>query len=81
MALFVKDPQVNALAERLMAIKRVNKTEAVRQALENEIAREQEKPDLVEQIAEFVRDFHARAGPNKGLPIDKAFIDSLYEDD
>ncbi|MDR4306236.1 type II toxin-antitoxin system VapB family antitoxin [Chelatococcus sambhunathii] len=79
MALFVKDPSVDVLAERLMRLKKVNKTEAVRIALENEIARERDKPDLVERTAEFVRQFKARANPQGGSPADKEFIDSLYE--
>lgn len=81
MALYVKNPEVDALAESLMALKKVSKTEAVRQALVNELERERAKPDLVALSAEFSRAFMARADPKRGLPADKAFIDSLYEDD
>ncbi|MGC5301788.1 type II toxin-antitoxin system VapB family antitoxin, partial [Escherichia coli] len=49
MPLYVKDQQVDALAEQLAALRGTSKTEAVRQALQSEIAREKGKPDLVEQ--------------------------------
>ena len=80
MPLYVKDPRVDTLAEELTAIKRTSKTEAVRQALQNEIAREKSKLDLVEQSVAFARQLRERAGNRQGQPVDKAFIDSLYED-
>ncbi|MGN7126826.1 type II toxin-antitoxin system VapB family antitoxin [Methylorubrum thiocyanatum] len=49
MPLYIKDPQVAVLAEQLAALTRTNKTEAIRQAVQNEIAREKSKLDLVEQ--------------------------------
>jgi len=79
MALFVKDPEVDRLAERLVAIRKVSKTEAVRQALLHELEREGAIPSLVEQGVEFCRALRARANPGGGKPADKAFIDSLYE--
>ena len=79
MPLYVKDAQVDALAEQLAAIKGTSKTEAVRQALQNEIAREKGKPDLVEQSIAFARELRERAGPRQGQPVDKAFVDGLYE--
>ena len=81
MPLYVRDPEVDALADRLMTLKKVSKTEAVRQALRHEIEREQAKPDLVAQIAEYSSRFRARIDPIKVQPVDKAYIDSLYEDD
>lgn len=79
MPLYVKDPQVDALADELMALKGSTKTEAVRQALRNEIARTKSQADLVEQSLAFTRRLRAKAGI--GQPVDKAFIDSLYEHD
>ena len=79
MPLYVKDPQVDALADELTALKGSTKTEAVREALRKEIARTKAKPDLVAQTRAFTRELRARAGV--GQPIDKAFIDSLYERD
>lgn len=80
MALFVKDPEVDKLAERLVAIRKVSKTEAVRQALLHELEREGAIPSLVDVGVEFCRALRARANPAKVLPADKGFIDSLYED-
>ncbi|GAN47326.1 type II toxin-antitoxin system VapB family antitoxin (plasmid) [Methylobacterium radiotolerans] len=61
-----------------MAIKGTNKTEAVRQALQNEIAREKSKAHLGEQSAAFARQLRTRAGPDPER-VDKAFIDGLFE--
>ncbi|MGE7418642.1 type II toxin-antitoxin system VapB family antitoxin [Methylobacterium tarhaniae] len=61
-------------------MKRTSKTEAVRQALQNEIAREKSKLDLVEQSVAFARKLRERGSSRQGPPVDKAFIDSLYED-
>lgn len=79
MALFVKDPEVDKLADRLVAIRKVSKTEVVRQALIHELERERAIPSLVEQGVDFCRALRARANPANTLPADKAFIDSLYE--
>jgi antitoxin VapB len=77
-ALFVKDPEVDRLAKWLMTIKKVNKTEAVRQALLHELERERAIPSLVELGVGFCRALRARADPANGIPADKAFIDGLY---
>ncbi len=77
MSLYVEDPTVDALADELMALKGSTKTEAVRQALRNEIARTRGEADLVERTVAFTRRLRERAGT--GQPVDKAFIDSLYE--
>jgi len=79
-ALFVKDPEVDKLAERLVAIRKVSKTEAVRQALLHELEREGAIPSLVEIGVDFCRALRARANSANGLPGDKDFIDSLYEE-
>ncbi|WP_342162230.1 type II toxin-antitoxin system VapB family antitoxin [Methylobacterium sp. SD21] len=85
MPLYVKDPQVDALADELTSLRGSTKTEAVRQALLNEIARAKEsaraggEADLVERTLAFTRRLRARAG--SGQPADKTFIDSLYERD
>lgn len=79
MPLFVKDPEVDRLASRLASIRKVSKTEAVRQALQHELEREGAAPTLVEQGVAFCRALRARANPERARPADKAFIDSLYE--
>ena len=77
MPLYVKDPDVGRMAERLASLRRVSKTEAVRQALEHELDREQGRPSLVEKGVAFVQALKARSRAAEAA--DKAFIDSLYE--
>lgn len=84
MPLYVKDPEVDQLAERLSRLGGISKTEAVKRALRRELER-LEAPsgppgssDALDQILALTRDLKARQGPNP-LPADKAFIDSLYE--
>lgn len=77
MALYVKDPDVDALAQELASLKRTTKTEAVRQALRGEIDREKGRLDLVAQSLAFARDLRERAGPN-AMPDDRPSRDELY---
>jgi antitoxin VapB len=79
MPLYVKDAEVARLADQLAALRRVSKTEAVRQALAHEIERERGKPSLVDKGVAFVAALKARARPADGQAADKAFIDSLYD--
>ncbi len=44
MPLYVKDQEVDRLAERLSALRKVSKTEAVRQALVHELERVESEP-------------------------------------
>jgi len=52
----------------------------VHTALAHELEREQGRPSLVDLGVQFCRDLRAKGHPAKGLPADKAFRDSLYED-
>jgi antitoxin VapB len=79
MALYVKDAEVDRLAERLAALHKISKTEAVRRALLHELERDHAQPSLVERGAAFTRALRARADPKIERATDKAFIDSLYE--
>lgn len=81
MAFHIKNPETDALARRVAALKRTGLTEAVHVALRHELEREQAKPSLVEIGVEFCRELRARGKPERGQPADKAFRDSLYEDD
>ena len=78
MALYVKDPEVDRLAERLATLRKASKTEVVRDALRRELEREELAPGLVERGVAFVRELHARAKPEAGQPADRDFVDSLY---
>ena len=80
MPLYIKDVAVSGLAERLATLRNTSKTEALRQALTHELEREQGKPSLVDIGIAFTRKLRARADITKAAPANKAFIDSLYED-
>ena len=49
--LSIRDEGVNELAENLAGILGVNKTEAVKRALENEIKRQESAPSIEDQVA------------------------------
>jgi antitoxin VapB len=82
MAFHIKNPETDALARKVAALKKVGLTEAVHGALahELELEREREKPTEIEAWIKFAREFRAKGNPEKALPADKDFIDSLYED-
>jgi antitoxin VapB len=80
MAFHIKNPDTDRLARRVAARKKIGLTQAVHDALQKEWEREEGKPSLVEISADFARKLRAMGDPTKGLPADKAFIDSLYED-
>ena len=75
MPLNVRSEEVNRLAEELAARKHINKTEAVRLALENELRRLDEAVPLRERPRPPRRRILAR--PATGLEADKAFYDEL----
>jgi antitoxin VapB len=78
-ALNIRNEDVNRLAEKLAARKRVNKTEAVKLALENELKRLDEVIPLRERLRPIQDRVLAR--PATGLKADKAFFDTLSGDD
>ncbi|MHB2208569.1 type II toxin-antitoxin system VapB family antitoxin [Methylobacterium sp. CM6257] len=79
MPLNIRSEAVNQLAEKLASRAGVSKTEAVRIALTNELARREESlAEFLEKIRP-IQDALA-AYPKTGLKADKAFYDSLYED-
>ena len=78
MPLNIRNEQVNQLAEKLAAQKRVNKTEAVRIALENELRRASEALPLWERLRSLRE--RIAAYPDSGLAADKAFFDDLSDD-
>ena len=80
MAFHIKNPDTDALARKVAAVKKTGLTDAVHTALVHELEREQGKPSLVDLGVKFCRDLRARGNPAKGQPADKAFRDSLYED-
>jgi antitoxin VapB len=79
MPLNIRNEKVNQLAKKLAARKHVNKTEAVKLALENELRRLDEEPPLSERLRPLQERVLAR--PATGLEADKAFYDWLSGDD
>jgi antitoxin VapB len=79
MALYVKDPEVDRLAAELAEIRKTTKTEVLRQALRLEMEREK-NDDFVERVMAVARRAKALGDPSRIQTVDKAFIDSLYED-
>jgi antitoxin VapB len=78
MALNIRRDEVNLLAEKLAARKGINKTEAVKLALENELRRLDEAVPLRERLRPIQDCVMAR--PATGLEADKAFYDELSGD-
>ena len=75
MPLNIRSEEVNQLAQKLATRKRMNKTEVVKQALENELRRLDEALPLRERLRPLQDRVSAR--PATGLEADKAFYDDL----
>ena len=80
MAFHIENPETDALARRVAALKKIGLTQAVHTVLAHEIEREQGRPSLVVLGVQFCRDLKAESYPQSGKPADKTFRDSLYED-
>ena len=75
MPLNIRDETVNELAQALATRKRLNKPEAVKLALENEMRRLDEAIPLRERLRPIQTRIMTR--PPTGLEADKAFDDEL----
>lgn len=80
MAFQITNPETLALAQRYAAREKIGLAEAVHLALCRELERELARQALVERTRAFTKELRAQSDPAKGLPADKDFIDSLYED-
>jgi len=78
MPLNIRSEAVNQLAEKLAARKRMNKTDAVRIALEHELQRLDEAVPLRERLRPLQDRVMSR--PATGLEADKSFYDELSGD-
>jgi antitoxin VapB len=78
MPLNIRSEEVNRLAERLAVRAHMNKTDAVRLALENELRRLDEAVPLRERLRPLQERVLAR--PATGLEADKAFYDAINGD-
>ena len=78
MPLNIRSEVVNDLADQLARRRHVSKTEAVRSALQSELARLDTTLSLRERLKPLQDRVAAR--PATGLDADKAFYDSLYDE-
>ena len=80
MSLYIRDDAVDELARKVQKLTMApNKTEAVRRALENELARARKSVPLVERIGRIQDAVAVQLGPNP-KPFDmKAFSDDLWD--
>jgi len=79
MAFHVKDKATDQAVRRLAKLKGKTLTQTIREAVENETARERSKVPLLERIKEIQDKAAAQSKPG-GLPADKAFFDELSGD-
>ena len=78
MAFHVRDPATDEAVRRLARLKGKTLTATIREAVENEYQREQQKP-LAERL-KAIQDRLAALSKPGGLPADKAFYDELSGD-
>jgi antitoxin VapB len=78
MALSIRDKDTDAAVRRLAALKRKGLTETIREAIENELKREQAGTSLIERIELLHREVDRY--PRTGEKADKAFYDSLNDE-
>ena len=78
MPLNVRSEEVNQLAEKLAARKKINKTEAVKLALENELRRLDQALPLRERLRPLQKRVLSR--PETGLEADKASLIAALSD-
>jgi antitoxin VapB len=78
-SLYVKDEEANALAMLLAQRRGISKTAAVKQALKHELERDTASLPLRERLRIW-REEHPLGEPT-GLKADKAFYDSLNDED
>lgn len=78
-SLYIKDEEANALAARLAHRRGISKTMAVKLALQHELARDEVHIPLRERLAAWRKT--QPLGEPTGLVADKAFYDSLSDED
>jgi antitoxin VapB len=80
MSLYIRDDEVDALAKKVQQVTKArNKTEAVRRALQNELARTQQSIPLKERVKKLQDRVQDRMGPNKPDFDMKKFTDDMWE--
>jgi len=75
MPFHVRDDETDKLVRALARRKGIGLTEAVKLAVRNELANEEDRPPLRERLRAIAREIAAL--PDTGLKADKAFYDEL----
>ena len=79
-SLYIRDSDVDELAKKVQKLTNApNKTEAVRRALENELARAKETIPLVEHIRKIQDEVAVQLGPHPKSFDMKAFSDDMWD--
>lgn len=78
MAFHVRDPETDTLVRELARKRGVGLTEAIKQAVGAELARDVAKPDRMARLRALQAEIAAL--PRSGLKADKAFFDDLSGD-
>lgn len=74
MALSIRDPKTEDAVRRLAALKGIGLTEAIREAVEKELAIVPSKHSLIAEVEAVVAAFNQKHPP-KGPAADKAYFD------
>ena len=79
MAFHVRDPKTDAVVRELAKRKGVGITEAILEAAQRELEREEKKLSLWDRTADLRAE--VASWPKTGLEADKAFFDSLSDEE
>ncbi len=77
MNLQIRDPRAHELARKLAEKRKISMTEAVIEALEAELKRQNARAPLADRLAALAADLKAKAG-NGGRDMDKDEIDGMW---
>jgi antitoxin VapB len=76
MAIHIRDPKTDEIVRKLAKRKGVGLTEAIREAAEHELEREEQKLSLWERTADLRAE--VASWPKTGLKADKAYFDEMW---
>jgi antitoxin VapB len=79
MAFHVRDPETDAAVRKLAKMRGIGITEAVREAVEEALDKDEKKLSLWERTADIRAEI--ASWPKTGLKADKAFFDSLSDEE
>lgn len=80
MTIYIKDPKTDKAVRKLAKLKGTTLTDAIRLAVEKDLAAARETKSDVNEAAIDAIIARFAALPNTGLKADKKFFDSLYDE-